>query len=244
MQPSSLKIICLNIEFDRHLDRIIPFLKTQEADIILLQEVLVKDIPALESTLKMKSVSTLVNSMQRNGVSQSSAIVTFSALPILSSYSAYYRGEKDHLRLIHEHDEPETVAEKTARAILVTEVMKNGHLYRSINTHFTWSPKGQPTERQHQDLDILFKLLSPLPDFILCGDFNAPRGTAIFDAIASRYKDNIPQDVTTTIDKTLHRAGDLQLVVDGLFSTPGYQIESVKLFDKLSDHWAIVAQVK
>jgi endonuclease/exonuclease/phosphatase family metal-dependent hydrolase len=241
---SFLKIFCLNIEFDRHLDRVIPFLKAQKADVVLLQEVLVKDIPFLETALNMKSVSAYMNVRQWKGVPQKSALVTFSALPILNSDSAYYRGDKDRLLLIHEGEAPEVVAEKTARAILVTEVMKDGQLYRLINTHFTWSPKGQPTEEQHQNLETLFHLLSPLPDFILCGDFNAPRGTAIFDALASRYKDNIPAEVTTTIDKNLHRAGDLQLVIDGFFTTPPYYVESIDVLGNLSDHMGILAKVK
>jgi len=244
IKTSFLKIICLNIEFDRHLDRIIPFLKAQKADVVLLQEVLVKDIPSLETALNMKSVSAIMNFKQWHGVSQHVAIVTFSALPILNSESAYYRGDKDHIPLTYEEDAPEVVAEKSARAILVTKVIKDDQLYCLVNTHFTWSPKGQPTEEQHQNLETLFQRLSPLPDFILCGDFNAPRGTAIFDSLASRYKDNIPAEITTTIDKNLHKAGDLQIVVDGLFSTPKYRVESVKLFDNLSDHWGILAEVK
>jgi endonuclease/exonuclease/phosphatase family metal-dependent hydrolase len=243
-QTSFLKIVCLNIEFDRHLDRVVPFLKMQKPDIVLLQEVLIKDVPSLEEALKMKSVSTLVNLIQWGGVSQNSALLTFSGLPILDSYSAYYRGDKDRLLPIYEGEGAEIVAEKTARAILVTEVVKDNRLYRLINTHFTWTPDGQPSEEQHQNLETLFQLLSPLSDFILCGDFNAPRGTAIFNALSSKYKDNIPPKVTTTIDKNLHKAGDLQLVVDGLFSTPKYHVESVKLFDNISDHWAIVANVK
>ncbi|OJW51182.1 MAG: hypothetical protein BGO67_12740 [Alphaproteobacteria bacterium 41-28] len=243
IKTSFLKIVCLNIEFDRHLDRVIPFLKTQQADVILLQEVFVKDIPSLETALQMKSVSAIMNLRQLHGVLEHVAIATFSALPILNSDSAYYRGDKDHLLLAYEGDTPEVVAEKSARAILVTEVIKDGQLYRLVNTHFTWSPKGLPTEEQYQNLETLYQLLSPLPDFILCGDFNAPRWTAIFDALASRYKDNIPAEVTTTIDKNLHKAGDLQFVVDGLFSTPNYQVESVNLFDNLSDHWAITAKI-
>ena len=94
-----------------------------------------------------------------------------------------------------------------------------------------------------QDLKVLFELLENIPEFILCGDFNAPRGTAIFDSIAEKYKDNIPQDISTTIDKNLHKAGDLQLVVDGLFTTPEYKVDSIKILDKLSDHCAILATI-
>jgi hypothetical protein len=77
----------------------------------------------------------------------------------------------------------------------------------------------------------------------MCGDFNAPRGRLIFDRIATKYKDNIPPYVTTTIDKNIHHAGDLQLVVDGLFSTSKYEVRSVQVLDGLSDHCAIIGEV-
>lgn len=93
-------------------------------------------------------------------------------------------------------------------------------------------------------MPILLKFLSEIPEFILCGDFNAPRGGIIFDTIASKYKDNIPSEINTTIDKNLHKAGDLKLVVDGLFTTPSYQITSIKIIDSLSDHCAILANIR
>ncbi len=239
LHPSFLKIVSLNIELDRHLDRILPFLKKEQPDVILMQEVLAKDISIFEETLGMKSIFTGLKLLLHEGTVHEEKLVTFSALPIVKSYSAYYRGDGQHLPLIQEGE-----AANMDRAILVVEVIKNNKQYCLVNTHFTWTPDGQPSEQQHQDLEALFQLLAPLPPFILCGDFNAPRGGPIFDAIGSRYKDNIPSDVTTTIDKNLHSAGDLQLVVDGVFSTPQYHIESVKLFDNLSDHWAIVTKVK
>ncbi|MEB3702860.1 hypothetical protein Bealeia1_00050 [Candidatus Bealeia paramacronuclearis] len=89
----------------------------------------------------------------------------------------------------------------------------------------------------------LIQLLSQFPDFILCGDFNASRDRVVFDKIASFYKDNIPAQATTSIDKMLHRAGDLQLFVDGLFLTSHYRIEDVKLHAAPSDYMGIITKV-
>lgn len=239
MQPTALKIISLNIEQDRHLDCIIPFLQQQKPDVVLLQEVLHKDITKLENALEMKSVFTQLSFLQCEKDVQKYGMATFSSLPIVNTHHAYYKGSGDALFLMLLEE-----AEKMARAILMTEVVKDNQSYCLINTHFTWSPDGNPTALQHENLNVFFQLLEQIPEFILCGDFNAPRGTAIFEKIASKYKDNIPLDIQTTIDKNLHRAGDLGLVVDGLFTTPRYSVESIKLFDSLSDHWAIVASVR
>ena len=57
-----------------------------------------------------------------------------------------------------------------------------------LNTHFTWTPNAEVNEMQRQDLPTLFASLDRVPEFILCGDFNAPRGKEIFDTIATVYK--------------------------------------------------------
>ncbi|MEA2056933.1 MAG: hypothetical protein U9O78_04515, partial [Patescibacteria group bacterium] len=114
--------------------------------------------------------------------------------------------------------------------------------FNVATTHFTWSANGKTSDLQKNDLKKLKQKLDKIDQFILCGDFNNPRGEYIYDSLASWYSDNIPQEVKTTIDPDLHRAGPLQLVVDGLFSTDSYQANSVKIVSGLSDHQAVVAK--
>ena len=47
----SLKLISLNIERSKHLDRVIPFLQKESPDVVCLQELAKKDIPAFEQTI-------------------------------------------------------------------------------------------------------------------------------------------------------------------------------------------------
>ncbi len=232
---TGLNIVSVNIEKDRHFDRLMPFLKKQQPDVILLQEVLSKDIAYFEKSLEMKSHYAGLNHYDDGS---QHGILTLSTYPLFKTYALYYRGDGDNLPLL-KHAEPE----KMARAILITEIIKDNQLYCLINTHFTWSPNGKPSVLQNEDINILMRLLSEIPEFVFCGDFNAPRGTPIFDTIASKYKDNVPAHIETTIDKNLHKAGDLKLVVDGIFSTPAYQINSVEIVDSLSDHCAILAKI-
>lgn len=238
MQSKSLKIISLNIEFDRHLKRIIPFFKEEQPDVIILQEVLDKNIAYLEESTGKKGIYTVQNIIGSDESECRLGMLTLTNLPVLKHYSKYYRGDGTQPTRM-QLGEPE----KTTRGIAVTNILKENKLYCLVNTHFTWSPNGKPNEKQHDDVKILLKYLSNIPDFALCGDFNAPRGTAIFEIISSKYKDNIPLEVRTTIDKTLHKAGDLGIVVDGLFTTPNYQVDTIKIVDNLSDHCAIVATI-
>lgn len=236
-----LKLVCLNVEIDRHLDRVLPFLEREEPDVVLLQEVLEKDLPLLEQTLNTKSIFTPVAQFQWRGCHQVEGLTILSRLPIVKHYVEYYKGSGDSIPTIELGPE---AGNKLARALSVVHVVNEDKTYCLATTHFTWTPDGQTSEEQTRDLDILLNLLSAFPDIVLCGDFNAPRGNSIFRKLASRFKDNIPPHITTTIDKNWHRAGDLQLVVDGLFSTPHYMISEVKLVDDVSDHIAIVAKVE
>src|SRR3990167_2102131 len=239
MQERPLKIISLNIEMDRHIDRIVYFFKVEQPDVVLLQEVLDKDRSTFEQALEMKGFYIAQNILRSNQGESSIGLLTLSKVPILQHDTVFYKGNNTHLLRVNISE-----SKKIARAFLVTEVTKDRQHYCLVNIHFTWSHNAEPTEEQHKDLDALLPLLFKIPEFILCGDFNAPRGTAIFDKLASRYKDNIPNNVTTTIDKQWHRGGDLNIVVDGVFSTEKYQVEGVRVVDNVSDHCAVVALVR
>jgi endonuclease/exonuclease/phosphatase family metal-dependent hydrolase len=238
MNQNCLKILSLNIEKDKHLSRVIPFLRDQKPDVVLLQEVFLDNFSFFESELEMEGIFSVMKVFINEGRQRFFGLATFSSLPILKSKESYYFGTGKNPPL-SSLDDPLN----TARCILVTEVLKDNVTYSLVNTHFTWTPDGFDNSQQHLDLENLFHLLEKIPEFIMCGDFNAPRGRLIFDRIATKYKDNIPPYVTTTIDKNIHHAGDLQLVVDGLFSTSKYEVRSVQVLDGLSDHCAIIGEV-
>jgi endonuclease/exonuclease/phosphatase family metal-dependent hydrolase len=127
--------------------------------------------------------------------------------------------------------------------MLSCEIEKEGETFRVATTHFTWTPDGSADDYQRADVKKLLAILGGMGEFVLTGDFNAPRGGEIFGTLAEKYKDNVPSHYTTSIDGALHRAGPLELMVDGIFSTPGYAVSDVELVAGVSDHKAIVATV-
>jgi len=234
-----INIVSLNIEFNRNFDRFLPFLKRQKPEVVLLQEVLDKDIPYLEQALGMQSTFAPIARLCRGDIDCNFGMATFSSLPIVEVRTEYYRGRQDSLPILSSE-----TADTIPRALLITKIIKEKEPYCFINTHFTWTPDAKPNQYQQQDLEIMLQLLQKMSAFVLCGDFNAPRGMIIFDTLAAKYKDNIPSQITTTIDKNLHKAGDLNLVVDGLFTTPGYEVDSLEILDGLSDHCAVVTKIR
>lgn len=236
---AKIKIVSLNIEFNKHYSRIYPFLFKQNPDVVLLQEVLQVDIKQFQNNLKMDYVFAPLAKVNFNGEIKMLGIATFSRFKIGSSKILYYRGKSEFIP-ITDKSEPE----KLSRALLVSKIVNKSVPFTLINTHFTWSDGGIPTQVQKDDLEKLLNLLLRYKDFVLCGDFNAPRGGEIFDKIAFLYKDNIPKNINTTIDKTLHSAGDLRIVVDGLFTTGRYAASKVKVVGGVSDHMAVVAEIE
>jgi endonuclease/exonuclease/phosphatase family metal-dependent hydrolase len=133
-----------------------------------------------------------------------------------------------------------------ARSVLIaTELEHAGTPYRILTTHFTWSEHGQISDRQIADFRRLKAFLAEFPDYVLCGDFNAPRGRAMFSMFTDQLPvvDHLPAHVMTTIDPRHHRAGALDLAVDNIFSTRDYEVRDVQVLDDLSDHMGILASV-
>ena len=238
---NSISLVSLNIEGDKHLDAVIGFLQKNNPEIVCLQEVFEKDFPFIKKQMDMagyfapmtiEKTGGLKNNLTACGVAILTNLYAEKTLPL------YYFGESDSIPFAVKGN-PDTV-NKVLLSIILT---KNNNRFTFGTTHFTLSDEGKADENQRRDLKEMLKLLSDFEDIILCGDFNAPRGGEIFSKISSKYKDNIPLEYETSIDSKLHRAKGLKLMIDGLFSTPHYQIKNVRLIEGVSDHCAITAEV-
>ncbi len=242
-----IKLISLNIELDRHLDLVEKFLRKERPDVVCLQEVIESDFPKLVVELDMAGVFA---AMGRYGVETEKGnrvlgVGLISKLPMKDIRSVYYHGEEVSARnvLVKKQED----AQNYCRVLVSGKVQKDEVEFVVGTTHFTWAPDGQANDFQREHIRKLLSVLSHISEIVFCGDFNAPRGGEIFDAIAKHYKDHIPKHYTTSIDMGLHRFGaklkGKPLMVDGLFSTPHYEIRNVRLQDGVSDHCAIVAEI-
>lgn len=234
----SIKILQLNIEKGKHIDIEIPFFKKENPDVVCLQEISRATFELLKQELGMDGYYAPMDSLDYIGVA------ILSRLPIISSGHDYYFRDEQSLLPGERYTEPEDL-EWPARVLVHAVIQQEGQQYTVLATHF---PKnnigGVVADFQWRDYQALLNLLSEYSEFILTGDTNCPRGTAIFDDLAVRYTDNIPKEVTTTLDPKLHRAGTkIAYVVDGLFTTAGLHVATIRLIDGVSDHMAIVADI-
>lgn len=232
----------LNIEGDKHIDRIIPYLQNNTPDVICFQEVFQADLPRFEIAFGMQSYFAPTMNIQdenpflsRKGIW---GLALFLKKKIISFNTHYYVGKKSKTpRFIKENPNSGN------RAVSWVTFENQDKIYSVATTHFTWSQNGNATEEQKINMQKLLFQLKRIEPFILCGDFNAPRGKEVFKMLSDTYKDNIPKETTSTIDSLLHREGDLNFVVDGLFTTPHYCVKHVRIISGLSDHKGICATI-
>jgi endonuclease/exonuclease/phosphatase family metal-dependent hydrolase len=244
---ASLKLVSINVEHERHTEAVLGLLKRESPDIAYFQEVSELDLARFKDVLQ--GIHTFYAPMTVwPDLGNIIGVGVVSKFPVSNHTIAYYDDEPKILTLLDRSKVKETVRQP----LVSIDVEKDGQRMRFVSTHFTWTPNGQADDNQRKDLQKLFSLLEPLKEFVLCGDFNAPRGLEIFNTIAARYTDNIPQDYQTSLDGTLHRVGMEyfkksgmdRYMVDGLFTTPGYRASNVRLEFGLSDHAAVIADIE
>lgn len=246
-----MKLVSLNIENNNHYERFIPFLEKENPDVICLQEVLEEDFEYLKKILGRPGVykpqAPVVSDHPRYAHMQGKrfGIAIFSNHIIESGYS-YYWGE-EHYSGVELEEYLQKKHELLSYVLMWVKVRnESGELFTFVTTHYPISKEGESSAHQLEVLMPFFEKLDTINDFILCGDFNAPRGNETFRRIAERYKDAIPQHYKTSIDQKLHRnsAEGFMYMVDGLFLTKEYSAHDVALVDGVSDHMAIVGRIE
>lgn len=243
----SIKFVCLNIEGDKHLSLIKPFLTSVQSEVIFLQEVFKHTAESLAELLHMEYVyvpmCTRTVSDKEEGEFLEWGIAIFSKYPLHNVQITYYGVDYEKKIPQFKRDANGGPLIMPSRVLLSGTIEKNGQSFHLATTHFTWTPDGQDSELQHKDLASLLNVLADKEQLILAGDFNAPRGGVICKRLCESFTYWIPPTVTSTLDPNLHRVKNLEYVVDHLFTRGNYLIENVTVVDGVSDHKAIMANV-
>lgn len=239
MQPP-LKLLQLNIEGSKHLDRIIPFLKQERPDVACLQELNEPDIKAFEeaSGLRCAFVPMHVNVA---GVRHGFGIFTRGAPE--GFFEQQYGGSASATLPAGAPSGRKEMHDTRWYKLASVDLKWGEEVFRIATTHLPATDRGEATDFQREDAQRLLHILGERGEFVLTGDFNAPRGRKIASLFISKYKDNIPPEITTSIDGAIHRAGQLPYMVDYIFSTPGYAVSNVRGHTGLSDHWGFTADI-
>ncbi len=243
---ASISLVSVNVERSKHFDLVRTFIEEHRgAEVVCIQELMERDIPFFEELFGCGCHFSPETRHPDNGRPGIMGNGIFSTLPVSLSFEQYYHGNRETM---HDFDftSTETKDATEARVISFCDVEKDGQIFRIATTHFTWTPKGDTDDYQRRDITLLLSILEQAGDFILTGDFNAPRGGEIFSILADAYTDNIPSHYMTSLDPDRHRAPQEETadkMVDGLFTTPAYIASDVVLHTGVSDHCAVTATI-
>jgi endonuclease/exonuclease/phosphatase family metal-dependent hydrolase len=233
------RLASLNIERSRHLGRFIPFLRQLAPDVVCLQELVARDIEAIKAGTGLAHVCFAPMAVHPVD-GELFGVGILAREPFEAADWVVYAGGGDGTQLFDRTTDESKVA--TCRYLVARTRLGGADQGVTVaTTHFPWTPDGRPRGFQAEAAErLIAELQGPV---VLTGDFNAPRGGPIFAALARNWRDCIPADVATSVDPDLHRAGPLQLMVDGLFLTPDYRANDVALHTGLSDHQGITAEI-
>jgi endonuclease/exonuclease/phosphatase family metal-dependent hydrolase len=252
-----MKLVSLNIEGKEHWDRVNPFFATEGADVICLQEIFEADAKSFAERFSMEYVfvpmflTVALDEGQSDLVYEKKGIAVFSKHPLSNIHLETYHSEMNELQLV----DKSTLAlhRKTQHNVLIlADVKYEDSMFTVGTTHFAWTPDGAVRDYQEEDATALLKILAGVPDVILCGDFNAPRGfNKVYDLFATHYKDVIPKSYASSLDPLLHRAfkdpsridAVSCFMVDYLFLSEKYIARDVRLQFGLSDHGGVIATI-
>ncbi|RYG59770.1 MAG: endonuclease/exonuclease/phosphatase family protein [Alphaproteobacteria bacterium] len=240
---SQLRIASINIERSKHLRLVEKFLHWYSPDVLCLQELCQRDIPMFEELLgnKLHYVPMCYHPAEEDPEPIGLGIVAWSALTDVTV--DYYHGQPQplqHIRFITEAD-GYTKADNDSVANMLLSATCQG--FRIGTTHLNVTRQGESTPEQRTMAQKLVTAAQAQAQraggLLMCGDFNAPRGRETFSLIAKHFEDGIPPEFTTSIDGSLHKAGQLPHMVDGLFHTPSYKLTQATLHTGVSDHCAL-----
>jgi len=232
-----MRLLQLNVQRDKHYARILPFLDRERFDVICPQEVMEPDLATLD---RYGYEVFFVPRALREGVKEGIAILSSHAF--VKTKAVQYAGTS----VLQEGPLQGTADEKSvAQMYLVAfaDITIGDDRFHIATTHFPWTEKGAVSDFQRASMPEMLRVLKAEGDLILCGDFNAPRPNEIWVALASHYRDNIPEIYTCSLDPELHRAppDEREKMVDGIFTTPRYTVSSVERVCGISDHCAFIA---
>ena len=236
-----LSLISVNIENRKHLSTVLPFVEERKPEVLCLQEVPEEELPKFAEAIGATH-SYFAPMIRVDGKSQGIALL--SRYPFSAREQYYHHSRDEVMEFMHTDEET-----SEAFVLLMADIDAPDGMYRIGTTHFVWTPHGEADEFQRAALTKLEPMLAEERPFVLCGDFNAPRGGEIANRIEAKYPDAIPPEYVTSMDAHLHRAGQTcpeclaDKMVDHLFMNPEYRAEGVELVSGVSDHMAIVATI-
>jgi len=243
-----MKLISINIEEDKHLARVLPFILKELPDVLCLQEVYEENLPDFQKMGYDGEFAPMayIQEQEKSKV-VGTALLTYHTLKNFELF--YYRGSRETVC----HFDRSNVFETQQKAVLCADILIGDETFTIATTHFTWTPDGNTANSaQIVDMEKFLAYIATMKPHVICGDFNIPRHhNPLYKKLTQHYMDTIPQQYTSSLDSSLHRLGHMpdkkeifeSFMVDYIFTQPPYEATDVRLEFGVSDHAGIVGTI-
>lgn len=212
-----LSVLQLNINADNFWDRLVPFLKEQDFDVLQLQEVTGPETVCGNFHSKRDVFMELEKLLGSRYSGELSITQRFT-----SSYTSYFGNvtlfnnsfqllDKHEFTLHHETEYYPSDAksfEGVGRRVLHLHLAKDGKEISLINTHFAWGPTPIEKSYQTEQGDKLAHYVSTVTKpFILTGDLNLQADQPTIQKL-SKLATNLTEkhSISNTLNPHLHEA--------------------------------------
>jgi exonuclease III len=250
-----MKLVSANIEGERHLERVMPFVERESPDVLCIQEIFRSTLDTLGAMGYTCEFLPMTEKLH-NETPEEWGIAICAKGTVRNRYALYYRD----IQFLPDDARWKVLQERGVRknhfknGLLGARTVVNDAAYLIYTTHFTWTEDGEiPSQEQIESMNALLAHTQTLEAHLLCGDFNIPRNiNYLYKDLLQIYTDNIPGQYVSSLDKDLHRLRDDQnkkqvletFMVDYLFSQKPYQVSGVRLEFGVSDHAAVIGMVQ
>jgi endonuclease/exonuclease/phosphatase family metal-dependent hydrolase len=242
-----ITLVSVNMEGEKHFSRVLTLLKTENPDVVCLQEC-PESFQTYLQALGYRTDFLAMRHHVQNDVEYTEGLVLAHKSPFATTHKYFYQPDYE----LPSNPVP-TPAQLMHHGYIIGAFEHENTLYHIATTHVMVTPDGLPNEHQTQGVKKLLSLLQIEKPHVLCGDFNIPRNiNPLYTEFTKIYTDVIPPHYTSSLDRTLHRLGTAAnlnapifdtYMVDYLFSTPEYEVPNVRLQFGISDHAAVVTRI-
>ena len=242
-----MKLINLNVEHDKHFDRVVSFVDRENPDVLCLQEA----TPLVKGALEERGYTTaflpIILATYKDELVSGGMLIA-SKLPFTAKEHYYYQPNAEIVEEI-----PLDKINTVWLGYIVADIEFGGATYTIVTSHGAWTQHGnQPCEHQQAMMKLLIESLQKEKPHVLCGDMNVPRHHSfLYENFLEQYTDSVPEEYASSLDKSIHYLGSnpekqnlfTDFMVDYIFTQPPYKAEGVRLEFGISDHAAVVATI-
>lgn len=253
-----LKLLQLNINSENYWDKLVPYLTSNDFDIILLQEITGKDTVMGNINAKSDTFAELQKILKADYHGELSITQKYTKSPDAYFGNAIFY--KKQFKLIKKNEitlssfglftQKLTTYESVGRKVLHLTLEIANKQASFLTTHGAWGKDNIERPFQTEQGEILVTYLKTVTQpFILTGDFNITPEQPLIQKISSFTHNLITENnVTNTLNPKNHNAKHLfpkGLAVDYIFTSKDISVKNFKVVDKgLSDHFGLMTEIE